>query len=203
MRRHSLEKASFGDKSINVRADITQLLEAWRNGDPAAWEQLAPVVHRELHQIAARHMAGEREGHVLQTTALMNEAYLRLVDRKDAAWQNRAHFFGMASRVMRHILVDAARARRRSKRGGGGLLVSLSDAADVEVATGADIVALNDALTALEEVNPRHGRVVELRFFGGLSIEEAAHVLAVSVGTVQRDWRFARAWLYRELNRKG
>lgn len=148
-------------------------------------------------------MAGEREGNVLQTTALMNEAYLRLADHKAPVWQNRAHFFGMASRMMRHILVDAARARRRSKRGGGDLQLSLEDAGDVPIATDAHVVALDDALTALEAVNERHARVVELRFFGGLSIEEVAHVLDVSVGTVQRDWRFTRAWLYRERDRSG
>jgi RNA polymerase sigma factor (TIGR02999 family) len=146
-------------------------------------------------------MASERPGHVLQTTALINEAYIRLVDWKPADWQNRAHFFGMASRFMRHILVDAARARHRAKRGGAKLSLSLSDAADVPVAIKADLVALDDALTALEGLNPRHSRVVELRFFGGLSLEEAAHVLNVSVSTVRRDWRFARAWLHRELDR--
>ena len=149
------------------RTDITELLERWRTGERTAGEELAPVLYGELHRLAARYMAGERRGHVLQTTALVNEAYLRLIDGKTAAWQNRAHFFGMASRVMRHILVDAARATRRSKRGGGHLPVSLSHAAYVSIESGADVLALDDALTALESINARQSRVVELRFFVG------------------------------------
>jgi RNA polymerase sigma factor (TIGR02999 family) len=183
--------------------NITQLLVAWGNGDQAAFDRLAPAVHQQLHSLAARYMAGERPGHVLQTTALVNEAYVRLVDWKNVQWQSRAHFFGLAAQTMRHILVDAARTRRRAKRGGGELHVSLSDAADVTIAKSADLVALDDALTTLEGLNPRHSRVVELRFFGGLSLKEVAHVLGVSVGTVRRDWSLAQAWLYRELNRSG
>jgi RNA polymerase sigma factor (TIGR02999 family) len=148
-------------------------------------------------------MAGERPGHVLQTTALVNEAYVRLVDWKDVQWQNRAHFFGVAAQAMRHILVDAARNRRRAKRGGGEFNVSLSDVADLGIAKSADLVALDDALITLETLNPRHSRVVELRFFAGLSLKEVAHVLNVSVGTVRRDWSLAQAWLYRELTHGG
>jgi RNA polymerase sigma factor (TIGR02999 family) len=186
-----------------AEADITQLLVAWANGDPAAFDRLEPAVHHELHRLASRYMAGERPGHVLQTTALLNEAYMRLVDWKDVQWQSRAHFFGLAAKVMRRILVDVARTSHRAKRGGGALHVSLSDGADVPIAGNADLLALDDALTALERLNARHSRVVELRFFGGLSLEETAHVLGVSVGTVRRDWSLARAWLFRELSRSG
>ena len=185
---------------MTAEPDVTQLLLAWGNGDQAAFDRLAPEVHQQLRRLAARYMALERPGHVLQTTALVNEAYMRLVDWKDVHWQNRAHFFGLAAHAMRHILVDAARARRRAKRGGGEMQVSLSDVADVSIATSADVMALDDALKTLEKLNPRHSRVVELRFFGGLSLKEAAHVLNVSVGTVRRDWSFAQAWLYRELS---
>jgi RNA polymerase sigma factor (TIGR02999 family) len=183
--------------------DITQLLVAWANGDPAAFDRLEPAVHQELHRLASRYMAGERPGHVLQTTALLNEAYMRLVDWNDVQWQSRAHFFGLAAAVMRRILVDVARSSRRAKRGGAALQVSLSDVADVPVAQSADLLALDDALTTLERLNARHSRVVELRFFGGLSLEEVAHVLDVSVGTVRRDWSLAKAWLFRELSRAG
>jgi RNA polymerase sigma factor (TIGR02999 family) len=183
--------------------DITQLLVAWGKGDQAAFDRLGPVVHQHLRSLAAHYMAGERPGHVLQTTALVNEAYMRLVDWKDVQWQSRAHFFGLAAQAMRHILVDAARTRRRAKRGGSELHVSLSDAADVVITKSADLVALDDALTTLEGLNPRHSRVVELRFFGGLSLKEVAHVLDVSVGTVRRDWSLAQAWLYRQLSRSG
>jgi RNA polymerase sigma-70 factor, ECF subfamily len=188
---------------MSSEPNITQLLVAWSNGDQSAFDRLAPVVHQQLHRLAANYMAGERPGHVLQTTALVNEAFVRLVDWKDVQWQSRAHFFGLAAQTMRHILVDAARTRDRAKRGGGELHVSLSDAGDVPIAKSADLVALDDALTTLEGLNPRHSRVVELRFFGGLSLKEIAHVLNVSVGTVRRDWSLAQAWLYRELSRSG
>jgi RNA polymerase sigma factor (TIGR02999 family) len=180
--------------------NVTQLLVSWGGGDRAALEALTPLVHEELHRLAARYMAGERPGHVLQPTALVNEAYLRLVDWKDVRWQNRAHFFAMAAKIMRRVLVDAARTRGRAKRGQGQLHVSLSEAAEVPAAVhDVDLVALNDALKSLEALNARQGRVIELRFFGGLSLEEAAHVLDVSVGTVRRDWSLAQAWLFREL----
>ena len=182
--------------------EITQLLVAWNNGDQLALEQLTPLVHTELHRIARRHMAGERPGHVLQTTALVNEAYMRLIDWKDVEWRDRAHFFGLAAQLMRHILVDFARARAREKRGGGRVQVSLSEADKLCSGQGADLVALDDALKALEKLDARQARVVELRFFGGLNHEETAEALNVSVGTVKRDWSMAEAWLYRELGRE-
>lgn len=182
-------------------ANLTTLLVSWRNGDRDALEALAPLVVQELRRVAARCMAAERPGHILQPTALVNEAFLRLIDWKDVQWQNRAHFFGVAAQMMRRVLVDLARTRDREKRGGGQLRVSLSEAADVAGGPDMDLVALDDALRTLEELNARQCRVVELRFFGGLSLEEAAHVLDVSVATVRRDWSLAQAWLYRELAR--
>jgi RNA polymerase sigma factor (TIGR02999 family) len=185
---------------MSAPANVTQLLVSWSGGDSAALEALTPLVHQELHRLAARYMAGERPGHILQPTALVNEAYLRLVDWKDVRWQNRAHFFAVAAQIMRRVLVDAARARGRAKRGLGQVHVTLSEAADLPAAQGVDLVALDDALKTLEGLNARQSRVIELRFFGGLSLEEAAHVLEVSVGTVRRDWSLAQAWLYRELS---
>jgi RNA polymerase sigma factor (TIGR02999 family) len=179
--------------------NVTALLVAWSGGDQSALDALTPMVHQELHRLAARYIAGERPGHILQATALVNEAYVRLVDWKAVQWQNRAHFFGMAARIMRRVLVDVARTRRRAKRGGGQLHVTLSEAADVPAGAHVDLVALDDALKNLETLDARQSRVVELRFFGGLSLEETAHVLGVSVGTVRRDWSLARAWLFREL----
>jgi RNA polymerase sigma factor (TIGR02999 family) len=187
--------------AMPTEADVTQLLVAWANGDATAFDRLEPAVHGELRRLASHYMADEREGHVLQTTALVNEAYVRLVGWKDVAWESRAHFFGLASQMMRRILVDVARSSCRAKRGGRALHVSLSNADHVALKRDADLVALDDALTALEQLNPRHSRVVELRFFSGLSLEEVAHVLGVSVGTVRRDWSLAQAWLFRELNR--
>jgi RNA polymerase sigma factor (TIGR02999 family) len=183
--------------------NITQLLIAWGNGNQEAMDNLAPLVHKELHRVAARHMAGERPGHILQTTALVNEAYLRLIDWKNVQWQNRAHFFGLAAQIMRRILVDHARTRNRAKRGGNALQVTLSDAAGVAMQRTSDMVALDDALKTLETLDPRQSKVVELRFFGGLSLEETAEALRVSVATVRRDWSLAQAWLYRELSGKG
>jgi len=179
--------------------NITGLLVAWGRGDQRALDALAPLVQQELRRVAARQMAGERRGHILQPTALVNEVYLRLVDWHDVKWQNRAHFFGVAARIMRRILVDVARARGRAKRGGDALQVSLADVPDVAVPPTQDLVALDDALRTLESLDHRQGQVVELRFFGGLSLEEAAAALKVSVGTVRRDWSLAQAWLYREL----
>jgi RNA polymerase sigma-70 factor (ECF subfamily) len=184
---------------MNGPTNITQLLASWSAGDQAALQALTPLVHEELHRLASRYMAGERPGHLLQATALVNEAYLRLVDWRDVRWQNRAHFFGVAAQIMRRVLVDVARTRDRAKRGRGQIHVSLSEAADVAGGPGVDLVALDDALKTLEALNVRQSRVVELRFFGGLSLEEAAHVLDVSVGTVRRDWSLAQAWLFREL----
>jgi len=180
--------------------NVTELLVAWSRGDEGALDGLAPLVHHELRRLAARHMRGERPGHILQATALVNEAYLRLVDWKGVRWQNRAHFFAIAAQIMRRILVDDARTRARAKRGGRPLHVSLSEAAEVALGTSVDLVALDDALKSLEALNARQSRVVELRFFGGLDHEETALVLDVSVGTVRRDWSLARAWLYRELS---
>jgi RNA polymerase sigma factor (TIGR02999 family) len=179
--------------------NITQLLVAWQGGDEAALQALAPVIHQELHRAAHRYMAGERPGHMLQTTALVNEAYIRLVDWKSVHWRNRAHFFGVAAQMMRRILVDFARDLRRNKRGGRMLHLSLSDADDVPLQRATDLVALDDAMQALEAFDARKSRVVEMRFFGGLSLEETAVALDVSVATVRRDWSIARAWLYREL----
>lgn len=181
--------------------EITKLLIAWNDGDAAALEKLAPLVHTELHRIAKRYMAAERPGHILQTTALVNEAYLRLIDWKSVQWQNRAHFFGLAAQIMRNILVDFARAHAREKRGGAGVQVSLSQADRVDNDQTADLVALHDALQALEKLDARQARVVELRFFAGLNLEETAEVLNVSVSTVRRDWSIAEAWLYRELSK--
>jgi RNA polymerase sigma factor (TIGR02999 family) len=179
--------------------EITQLLVAWNNGDALALERLVPLVHAELHRLAQRYMAGERPGHVLQATALVNEAYMRLIDWKNVQWKNRAHFFGLAAQIMRRILVDFARAQRREKRGGDALRVSLSEAAGIAQEQRLDLVALDDALQALEGLDPRQARVVELCFFAGLSYKEAAEALNVSVGTVRRDLNLAQAWLYREL----
>jgi len=177
--------------------DITRLLVAWNNGDEAALEELTPLVYEELHRLARRYMGRERSGHTLQTSALVNEAYLRLIDWKNVRWQNRAHFFGVSAQLMRRILVDFARANGYAKRGGGALHLDLEEVAVVSPDRGTDIVALDEALTSLAALSPRQSQVVELRFFGGLSLEETAEVLKVSVGTVRRDWSLARAWLHR------
>jgi RNA polymerase sigma factor (TIGR02999 family) len=165
----------------------------------AALDRLLPLVHEELRRLAGRHMRHERAGHTLQASALVNEAYLRLIEVKQVQWQNRAHFFAMASRVMRRILVDAARAKGYQKRNAGGQKVSLDEAVDVAATPSQDFVALDDALNALEAVDPRKCKVVEMRFFGGMSEEETATALHLSVGTIKRDWRLAKAWLAREL----
>lgn len=178
---------------------VTTLLRAWRDGDASAFEKLVPIVYDELRQIARRHMAGERVSHTLQTGALVNEAYLRLVDIKRIDWQGRAHFIAMAARTMRRVLVDAARARRKQKRGGGIERVTLDEHGILAPGPGPDVLALNDALDELATVSPRKAEVIELRFFAGLTNAEAAEVLHVSEDTVRRDWRLARAWLFREL----
>ena len=178
--------------------DVSKLLRAWRDGDQSALQKLTPIVYSELHRLARRYMRGERVGHSLQTTALVNEAYMRLVDYKRMQWQNRAHFFAVSAQLMRRILVDHAR-RRNLKRGGGLKRVSLDDTAILGGSRGADLVALDDALNQLAKLDPRKAQVVEMRFFGGLSVEETAEVLKVSPVTVMRDWSTARAWLYREL----
>jgi RNA polymerase sigma factor (TIGR02999 family) len=185
----------------NSPKEITRLLVAWGDGDQSALEELAPLVHSELHRLAHHYMGRERPGHTLQTSALVNEAYIRLIDWKNVRWQNRAHFFAVSAQLMRRILVDFGRDRQYLKRGGGALRVSLGEAAAVTVERGADLVALDEALTALAEVDPRKGQVVEMRFFGGLSVDEVAEVLKVSKETVMRDWRLAKVWLLRELNK--
>src|SRR5262249_49394703 len=181
--------------------EVTQLLLAWRDGDQTALEELTPLVYAELHRLAERYMRDERAGHPLQTTALVNEAYVRLIDLKQVRWQNRAHFFGMAAQLMRHILVDFARARLRAERGGGQPQSVVDEAAVVSKEGGPDFIALDDALKSLAEIDPRRSRMVELRFFGGLSVEETAEALNVSPRTVMREWSLARDWLYRELNK--
>jgi RNA polymerase sigma factor (TIGR02999 family) len=178
--------------------DISTLLRAWSDGDQSALEQLTPVVYDELHRLARRYMKGERSGHSLQTTALVNEAYMRLVDYERMQWQNRAHFFAVSAQLMRRILVEHAR-RHNLKRGGGVQHLSLEEASLVGGDQDADLVALDDAMNGLARIDARKVQVVEMRFFGGLSVEETAEVLKVSPVTVKRDWRAARAWLYREL----
>ena len=180
-------------------ADVTALLLKWGKGDDDARERLIPLVHQELRQIARRCMAGERVGHSLQATALVNEAYVRLVDGKAVEWQDRAHFLAVAARVMRRILVDHARARHAQKRGGEGVRVTFDEALVVTDDPRQNFVALDDALEALAKFDERKSRVVELRFFGGLSVEETASVLDVSPDTVMRDWRLAKAWLQEEM----
>jgi RNA polymerase sigma-70 factor (ECF subfamily) len=182
--------------------EITQLLLAWSDGDQAALEKLTPLVYAELHRLAKGYMLGERPGHTLQTTALINEAYLRLIDWKNVRWQSRAHFFGVAAQVMRRILVDFARARRYTKRGGGAQQVSLDEAVTIYEDRSAEFIALDEALESLAEIDPRKSQIVELRFFGGLSAKETAEVLKVSQRTVEREWNVARTWLYRELRGK-
>ena len=182
--------------------ELTQLLIAWSQGDARALEQLTPLVYAELRKIAHRYMNRERAGHTLQTTAVVHEAFLRLLGNPQENWQNRAHFYAIAAQMMRRILVDYARANLRAKRGGETIRVALEDidAPVTEPALDPDLIALDAALEKLAEIDPRRGRVVELRFFGGLSVEETAHVLQVAPDTVVRDWRVAKAWLFRYLN---
>jgi RNA polymerase sigma factor (TIGR02999 family) len=179
---------------------VTQLLVDWSGGNKAALDQLMPLVYEDLRRLARRYMRREGSGHTLQTTGLVNEAYQRLVDQKQVRWQNRAHFFGIAAQLMRRILVDHARTRQRAKRGGGALQVSLAEAGAIAQESPTDLLALDEALARLAEVDGRKSQIVELRFFGGLSIKETAEVLQVSPGTVMRDWTMAKAWLYRALN---
>jgi RNA polymerase sigma factor (TIGR02999 family) len=187
--------------SPTTSQQVSKLLQAWGQGDEAAFSQLLPLVHVELRRLARRYMFGERVGHTLQTTALVNEAYLRLLKAQQVNRQNRAHFFAVAAQLMRRILVDSARARGGQKRGGGVLKITLDEAFVGPQARGPDLVALDDALQTLLEIDPRKGRVVELRFFGGLSVEETAEVLKVAPNTVLRDWKFAKKWLKRELSK--
>jgi len=187
-------------KRLLSSSKVTQLLIDWGNGDRGALEKLVPLVHDELRALARRYMRRERAGHTLQTTALVNEAYLRLIGQKNVQWQNRAHFFGIAAQLMRRILIDHARSHHRARRGGGAFKLSLDEAALVSGEPAAELIALDDALQELEAVDPRKGRIVELRFFGGLSLEETAQTLGVSSMTVLRDWRMAKAWLRREIS---
>jgi RNA polymerase sigma-70 factor, ECF subfamily len=182
--------------------EITELLQAWRRGDESALERLTPQVYRELHRAAKGCMRTEREGHTLQTTALINELYLRLTDLQEVNWQNRAHFFALCARQMRRILTDQARARQSHKRGGGALRMSLDAAPTVSARPQPEVLAIDDALKALAKVDSRKSQVVELRFFGGLNVEETAEVLKVSPDTVVRDWKLAKAWLFRELSQE-
>jgi RNA polymerase sigma factor (TIGR02999 family) len=178
---------------------VSQLLSDWRNGDQQALGKLMPLVYDELRRIASGYMKRERAGHTLQTTAIVNEAYLRLVDQKTVQWQDRTHFFAVAASVMRHLLVDHARARGRVRRGAGAQRVSLDEAAIVSEQKGEDMLALDGALTKLAEIDPRKVKIVELRYFSGLSAKDTAHALGISEITVKREWLKAKAWLYREL----
>lgn len=177
----------------------TQLLRAWAGGDPGALEQLTPRVYKELRHIAGRYMQNERPGRTIQTTALVHEAYLKLVDIKNVDWQHRAHFFAVSASIMRHILLDRARRRVAAKRGGATPRVNLDEVPDIGSGRERELIALDDALNALKEFDPRKATVIELRFFGGLSVQEAAEVLKVSQDTVMRDWKLARRWLLAEL----
>ena len=182
--------------------EVTQLLIDWSGGDQAAFDNLVPLVYEELRRLAHHYMSREHVGHTLQTTALVNEAYLRLVDQKRMRWQNRAHFFAIAAQMMRRILVDYARKRRYAKRGGELLKVSLAEAEGLTEERVADVVALDEALKNLAEIDPQQSSVVELRFFGGLTIEETAEVLGLSRDMVNREWMTAKAWLYQEMSNR-
>jgi RNA polymerase sigma factor (TIGR02999 family) len=188
------------DMSDAPRHEITQWLTDWSNGDRSALEKLTPLVYRELHRLAQAYMRGERVGHALQTTALVNEAYLRLIDADHQAWQNRAHFYAVAAKLMRHILVDFARSRDRIKRGGTLEQVSLDEALTITADHTSEWLDLDKALTALSKLDERQSQIVELRFFAGLTEPEIAEVLKVSERTIQSDWRLARSWLLRELS---
>ncbi|MEP7340930.1 MAG: sigma-70 family RNA polymerase sigma factor [Acidobacteriota bacterium] len=181
-------------------SNVTQLLVAWNDGNPEARDELIPLVYAELHRLAQAYLRRERRGHTLQSAALVHEAFLRLVDQR-VAWRNRAHFFGIAAQLMRRILVDYARSRQNEKHGGDQLHLELDEALDEAAARDTDLVALDDALQSLAALDPQQSRVIELRYFGGLTIEETAEVLGVSDTTVEREWRLARAWLLRELSK--
>jgi RNA polymerase sigma-70 factor, ECF subfamily len=187
--------------SSGASQDITGLLVAWSHGDKAALNSLVPLIYAELHRLASRYMRQEGPGHTLNTTALVNEAYLRMVNQKEVNWQNRTHFFAVSAQSMRNILVDMARGRKRQRRGGGAEHLSLDETLVFSEERAAELIALDDALTELAEIDERKSRMVEMRYFGGLSVEETAEVLQVSVATVDREWRRARAWLYSALNK--
>jgi RNA polymerase sigma factor (TIGR02999 family) len=181
--------------------EVTQLLIQWSNGDKTALNKLMPLIYNELRQLARHYMSRERPGHTLQTTALVNEAYVRLVNRKHVQWQNRAHFFAIAAQLMRSILVDHARSHAYAKRGGGAPKIALDQVIVVSQQRAGEVVALDDALKQLAEIDAQQSRIVELRFFGGLTIEETAEVLGLSPATIKREWSTAKAWLYHELNK--
>ena len=183
--------------------EITALLAEWREGNQSALDELYPLVYNELHRLARRYMSRERKGHTLQTTALINEAYVRLVDQKNVQWANRSHFFAISAQIMRRILIDHARRHAYAKRGGGAQQVSLEEVAIVATDQGRELIRLDEALKALGEMDPRRSQVVELRYFGGLNNEEIAGVLHISENTVTRDWNMARAWLYQQLTGSG
>ena len=192
-------RAASGWQEMNSPADVTGLLLAWNKGDRAALDNLMPLVYDELRRLARHHMRFETPEHTLQATGLVNEAYIRLIDQKRVNWQNRAHFFGAAAQIIRRVLVDHARARHRLKRGGDAVKVSLYDDVGAANAVEVDVVALDHALSELAKLDPQQERIIELRFFTGLSIEETAEALSISPATVKRDWASARAWLYREM----
>ena len=191
--------ALSGDEAPSV----TELLGQWRAGDAHALDRLLPLVYQELHRLAAGYLKRERSEHTLQSTALVNEAYLRLAGPAAPAWRNRAHFFGVAANAMRQILVEHARAHHAAKRGGYAVKLSLDNALEIPVTVDVDLLALDDALQLLAQMDAQQAQIVELRFFGGLSVEDSADVLGISASTVKRDWTSARAWLYREINEPG
>ena len=194
-----MAESSTNDRS--AQPEITQLLLDWRNGEASAFERLMPIVYDELRRLAGAFMRRQSPGHTLQTTALVNEAYLRLIDSDKVNWQSRTHFFAISAQLMRRILVDAARRKQSQKRGGDRLQVTLDERFDIPLENETDMVALDDALKRLAELSPRQSRIVELRYFGGLTEEQVAGTLDISTRTVRRDWSVARAWLYRELTR--
>ncbi|HEX4920135.1 MAG TPA: sigma-70 family RNA polymerase sigma factor [Candidatus Bathyarchaeia archaeon] len=192
--------AARGEPAPACVNEVTRLLQAWGSGDQDALQQLMPFVYNELHRLAHHYMAAEQSAQTLQTTALVHEVYLRLIDVKNVDWQNRAHFYGICARLMRRILVDFARSRNYQKRGGHFPHIELEEAATVSLAVGSELLAVDEALKELASVDARKSAVVELRFFGGLTVEETAAALGVSVETVMRDWKLAKAWLLRELS---
>ena len=202
-RAKPLVSNSYNPRRVSSPAQITGLLRAWSDGDNNAFEALVPLVEAELRRLARVYMARERRDHTLQATALVNEAFVRLIGAQDVRWQDRAHFLGIAARLMRRVLVDHARTRGFQKRGGGGRQVSLDDAMLVSPAPTVDVLALDRALEALSAVDPRKSRVIEMRYFGGMTVEETADALHVSTDTVKRDWRLAKLWLLRELEGHG
>jgi len=187
-------------KDSTPQHEITQLLDAWSSGNQSALDELYPLVYDELHRLARRYMSREKKGHTLQTTALINEAYVRLVDQRNVHWANRSHFFAISAQIMRRILIDHPRSHAYAKRGGGQEQVSLDETATLQVTRAAELIKLDDALQSLAELDQRRSKVVELRYFGGLSVEETAAVLEVSPDTVMRDWSMAKIWLHRAIS---